>query len=122
MMHRLRQLATSSFAAVLALIALNVAICWPLFHIEYIDHFNSIEGSVIAISRYMTAHWGDFSWFPLWHCGMPFQDTYVPLLQTVVAITATLGKMSAAHAYHVVVGVAYVLGPVTLYFMALRLG
>src|SRR5689334_19005075 len=121
-MRRLQQFASSTLAAVLVLTALNVAICWPLFHIEYIDHFNSIEGSFIAISRFITRHWGDFSWFPLWHCGMPYQDTYVPLLHMVVAIAATLAKTSVAHAYHVVIALAYALGPGTLYLMAVRLG
>jgi hypothetical protein len=37
-----------------------------------------VEGYFIAIARYISGHWGDFSWFPLWHCGMPYQDTYVP--------------------------------------------
>src|SRR5262245_28142176 len=102
-MRRLQQLASSRLAAALVLTALNVAICRPLFDIEYIDHFNSIEGSFIAISRFLTRHWSDFSWFPLWHCGMPYQDTYVPLLHLVVAIAAALGKMTVAHAYHVVI-------------------
>ncbi len=122
MMRRLQQLANSSLAAVLVLTALNLAICRPLFQIEYIDHFNSIEGAFIAIPRYIASHWDGFSWFPLWQCGMPFQNTYVPMLHLVVAIAATLGKVSAARAYHIVVAVTYSLGPATLYLMAVRLG
>src|SRR5712671_1066339 len=65
---------SSHIAAVIVLTALNAAICWRLFKTEYIDHFNSNEGSAIAIARYMSSHWGQFSWWPLWHCGMPYQD------------------------------------------------
>jgi hypothetical protein len=108
--------------AVLLLTTLNVAICWRLFKTEYTDHFGSIEGAFISIARYLSTHWTDHAWWPLWHCGMPFQDTYVPLLHAVVAAVATVAKISAACAYHIVTGAAYALGPVTLYLMAVRLG
>ena len=92
--------ALQSAAAALALAALNLAICWRLIQAEYTDHFSSIEGSFIAIARYLSKHWRDSSWWPLWHCGMPYQDTYVPLLPLTVAATASLAHISAAHAYH----------------------
>jgi len=53
---------------------------------------------------------------------MPFQNTYVPLIHLVVAAVASLAKISAAHAYHVVTGVAYSLGAATFFLMAMRLG
>jgi len=115
-------MARSHIPAVFLLTALNLAVCWRLFQVEYMDEFGSIEGSFIAIARYVSRHWGDFSWFPLWHCGMPFQDTYVPVLHMMVAIAASLGKISAARAYHGVTGVTYALGPATVYWMAVRMG
>jgi hypothetical protein len=121
-MVRLRSSKLGDAAAFVLLTALNLAICWRLFKVEYTDHFSSIEGSFIAIARYLSRHWGDASWWPLWHCGMPYQDTYVPLLHAVVAAVAWLGHLSAARAYHGVVGVTYALGAVTLYFMASHLG
>src|SRR5438477_3350371 len=96
---------TSHIAAVILLTALNTAICWRLFKTEYIDHFDSNEGSAIAIARYISSHWGQFSWWPLWHCGMPYQDTYVPLLHMAVAVFASLAHIPAARAYHAVVGI-----------------
>jgi hypothetical protein len=104
------------------LTGLNLSICWRFFRIEWTNHFSSIEGSFIAIARHISRHWGDFSWWPLWHCGMPYRETYVPLLHLLTAATATLGHMSAAHAYHTVIGAIYVFGPATLYLMAVRLG
>jgi hypothetical protein len=112
----------SAIPPVLALTALNLAICWRLFKVEYTNNFASIEGAFIAMARYMSSHWGDFSWWPLWHCGMPYQDTYVPLLHLVVAITVSLGHLSAGRAYHSVIGATYALGPAMLYLMAVRLG
>ncbi len=112
----------SNLSAVLVLTALNLSISWRLLKIEYTNAFSSVEGYFIAIARYISGHWGDFSWFPLWHCGMPYQDTYVPLLHMVVAATAGLGHIPAARAYHGVVGVTYALGAPALYWMAVRLG
>lgn len=109
-------------AAMLALTALNLSISWRLLKIEYINQLASVDGFFIGIARYISTHWSDFSWFPLWHCGMPYQDTYVPLLHLVVAATASLAHVSAARVYHGVTGVVYALGPPALYWMAIRLG
>ena len=109
-------------AALIALAALNLSISWRLFKIEYINQLASVDGFFIGIARYVAAHWGDFSWFPLWHCGMPYQDSYVPLLHLVVAAISSLAHLSAARAYHLVVGVTYALGAPALYWMAVRLG
>ena len=111
-----------NISAFLLLTALNLSICWRLFKVEYSANFASIEGSFIAIARYVSRHWGGFSWWPLWHCGMPYQDTYVPLLHLAVASTASLMHLSAARAYHGVTGMMYALGPGTLYLVAVRLG
>ena len=106
----------------MALFGLNLAITWRLFEAEYTTQFSSIDGSFIAIARYLSKHWGDSAWWPLWHCGMPYQDTYVPLLHLVVAAVASLGHIPAARAYHEAVAVAYSMGPPALYLMAVRLG
>lgn len=111
----------TAFAA-LGLFVLNLSICWRLFKIELTTNFSSIEGAFIAIARYISGHWGHFSWWPMWHCGMPYQDTYVPLLHLVVGTVAYAGHLSAARAYHSVTGISYALGPVTLYLLAMRLG
>jgi hypothetical protein len=117
-----RRRALSTPAACLALTALNLSISWRLLKVEYINQFGSVKGYFISLARYISGHWGDSSWFPLWHCGMPFQDTYVPLLHLVVAATASLGHISAGRAYHGVTGVAYASGAPALYWRAVRLG
>jgi hypothetical protein len=108
--------------AAATLFLLNIWICWRLLRFEYTRQFSSVEGFFIAMARYISTHWGGFSWWPLWHCGMPYQDTYVPLLHLVVAAVASMTKMPAARAYHVVTGIAYSLGAVMLFPMARRLG
>jgi hypothetical protein len=117
-----KRTARSHIPPTLLLLALNLAICWRLFKVEYTISFSSIEGFFIGIARYISTHWGDFSWWPLWHCGMPYQNTYVPLLHLIVAATAALAHLPPARAYHAVIGMTYALGPPALYLMAVRLG
>src|ERR1700733_13184343 len=103
------------------LFLLNAYVCRGLFAIEYLRHMGSIEGVYIGLSRWAMAHWGDLSWFPLWYGGVPYQNTYLPLLHSMVALTAWTRGISPAHASHWVTAVMYCLGPGTLYALALRL-
>jgi len=112
----------ADIGAAILLYALNVFVAWRLFFAEYTPHFNSVEGAFIGLARYMSRHLGHWSWYPIWNCGMPFQDTYVPLLHLAVALTSMATGASAAHAYHMVTAAVYCLAPVTFYFMARGLG
>jgi hypothetical protein len=105
----------------LALLALNVYFTKELFTIEYTQYMGSIEAAFISISRYMLDNWRDLSWFPLWYGGIPFQNTYPPLLHAIVAVTAGIFRISPALAHHVITACMYCAGPVSLYFLAVRL-
>ena len=105
----------------LAIFALNAYFARNLFTLEYSRHMGSIEAAYIAISRYMIANWRDLTWFPLWYGGIPFQNTYPPLLHASVATAATIFGLTPAHAYHLITAIFYSLGPVTLYWFALHL-
>ena len=74
----------------LALFALNVYIARNLFALEYSQYMGSIEAAYISISRYMLENWRDLTWFPLWYGGIPFQNTYPPLLHALVAVLPPL--------------------------------
>ena len=103
------------------LFLMNAYVCRGLFGMEYLRHMGSIEAAYIGISRYMLAHWRDFSWFPLWYAGIPAQNTYPPLLHWMVALAALLRGISPAHAHHWVTAIFYCLGPVALFALTLRL-
>src|SRR5580658_6601216 len=96
--------ARTHYPAIGVLAAWNAWICWRLFTLDYINQFASIDGDFVSIARYLSRHWGDHAWWPLWHLGMPFEDTYVPLLHLMVAALATATRISAVHAYHIAVG------------------
>ncbi len=103
------------------LFGMSFYVCRDLFHVEYLRHMGSIEGAYIGISRYAMAHWRDLTWFPLWYEGIPYQNTYPPLLHLGVALIACVRGISAAHAYHWTIALAYCLGPVTLFALVRRL-
>jgi hypothetical protein len=101
-----------------ALFALNAAICWRLFGIEYLDDFQSNEGSWITFATFLRQYWPHVSWFPWFDAGMPFENTYLPGVSGIVALFSLIGRCSPAHAFHFVAALTYSLGPVTLFLFA----
>ena len=112
----------SVWLSALGLFLLNAVIVRELFVTEFTIHMGSIEASFIAISRYVTQHWFDFSWFPLWYGGVPYQNTYPPLLHLTVAAVSTMAGVSPGHAYHFVTATMYCLGALTLFWLVIKLG
>ncbi len=110
---------TLLFAALLFL--LNLWIAMDLVTAEYIDQMGSIEATHITIARWALEHWPNLSWFPLWYNGVPYQNTYNPLHHLIVAAVAGLIGITPALAYHAVTAFFYAFGPVTLFWLALRL-
>jgi hypothetical protein len=105
----------------LGIVVANVYVCRELFRIEYLRHMGSIEGAYFGISRYAMAHWPDLRWFPPWYDGIPYQNSYPPMLHWVVAVVAWIAGLSAARGHHLVTAVAYCLGPVTVGAVGWRL-
>jgi len=91
---------TQSLVLAALLFLINAYVCRGLFAMEYLRHMGSIEAAYIGISRYMLAHWHDYSWFPVWYAGIPAQNTYPPLLHWIVALVALLRGISPVHSHH----------------------
>jgi hypothetical protein len=120
-MPRFRE-AFRTAAAGLALFSINAGLVWRLFRIPYTQYMGSIEAAYIGLARYIVAHFPHLTWFPLWYGGIPYPDTYPPLLHFTVAGVAAAARISPALAYHIVTAVFYALGPVTVFWAAWRLG
>ncbi len=103
------------------LVAVNLAVAWPLFFVEYVEYPESITGLWVSLARYFRHNWPDLGWYPLWGGGMPFAATYQPLLHALAGAVATLADWSPARAFHVALATLYVLGPVTLFLLLHRL-
>ena len=105
----------------LFLFCLNAYLCRELFVTEFTQHMGSIESTFIALARYVMEHPWELTWFPWWYGGIPYQNTYSPLLHLSVAAVASVAGISAPLSYHAVTAAAYCLGPVTLFWMGSRL-
>jgi hypothetical protein len=105
----------------LAIVWLNAYICRQVFFIEYTGKMNSMHGFWIAIAKLAGEHWYRPTWWPYWYNGMPFEYTYAPLVPGLTAAIARLSGFSAAHAFQIVSGSVYCLGPAALFLMARQL-
>ena len=114
--------AIAAFFPVLFLFGLNAWICWRLFHTEYLDQMQSIEGAFLSLATYIERHWPRYDWFPEWYAGMPFVRTYQPVLHYTVALVSKALGLSPASAYHLIIATTYSLGAVTFYYLARALG
>ncbi|MBX9602871.1 MAG: hypothetical protein K2X35_17840 [Bryobacteraceae bacterium] len=105
----------------LLLFLVNAYVCRELFTTEWLDQMGSIEGAYIAIARYAAANFPDLTWFPPWYGGVPYQNTYPPLLHAIVALVSWAGGISPALAYHAVIAFFFCAGPAAVYWLAWRL-
>ena len=111
-----------TLACCVALFALNAYLTLPLFHTDYTRQMGSIEAAYIGLARYAAKHLGDLGWFPLWYGGIPYPDTYPPLLHWLCALVIALAGANPGLAHHFVTATVFALGPVTVFWMAWRLG
>ena len=117
---RSERLKTAAAAAAIA--ALNAALAWRLFALAYTREMGSIEAAFIGLARYVRDHFPHLGWFPLWYGGVPYPDTYPPLLHWIVALVAAAGRVSPGLAYHAVTAAVFALAPAALFWAAWRLG
>src|SRR5450759_3951893 len=92
------------------LFALNAYITPLLFRTAYTAQMGSIEAAFIGLARYASQHWNDMGWFPLWYGGIPYPDSYPPLLHWIGGLVITLAGVSPGLAYHFVTATVYSLG------------
>jgi hypothetical protein len=111
---------TAACAALLVLV--NALVTARLFRIHYSGEMGSIEAVFIGLARYIRDHFPDLHWFPLWYGGIPYPDTYPPLLHFLVAAAGALFRIDSGLAYHAVVATVYALAPAALFWTAWRLG
>jgi hypothetical protein len=99
------------------LVLLASALVWPLFRLEYLNNWPSIESTFIADARMLADRLPHPGWQPLWYCGTRFDYIYPPALRYGTALLAKLGGVSTAWAYHFYTGALYVFGIAAVYWM-----
>jgi len=90
----------------------------PLFRVEYLNYWGSIESTFIGDARMLREHLLHPAWQPLWYCGTRFDYIYPPALRYGTALISLAGGISTARAYHIYTAFFYVLGIVGVYFLA----
>ncbi|MGP8243409.1 MAG: hypothetical protein ACLQVN_02700 [Bryobacteraceae bacterium] len=94
---------------------LTAILIWPLFRIEYLDNWGSIDSTFIATARFLREHWPHSRWMPLWYCGTRFDYLYPPVLPYGTALLSALFQVSTARAYHLYTALFYCLGTAGTY-------
>lgn len=103
------------------IVAINLIVAHKLFAVSYTAYLKSNEGSFIALSRHIAEGGWGLGWWPLWDNGVPFQNTYIPGLPLLVGAIVKLTGGDVSIVYHRVTATIFMLAPLTVYLMALKL-
>lgn len=93
----------------------------PLFRLDYLDNWQSIESTFIADARMIAEHFPHPGWQPLWYCGTRSDYVYPPALRYGTVLISRLGHLLPARAYHVYIAAFYVIGILSVYWLV-RIG
>ena len=96
---------------------LTCVLIFPLFILEYLVNWGSIESKTIADSRMLRENFPHIGWQPLWYCGTRFDYIYPPAVRYGTALVSWLLHLSIAHAYHLYIAVVYALGIAGVYWL-----
>jgi hypothetical protein len=114
-----KRLATPLLAA--AILAGNLWLNGPLFMEGELPFRGSIEGGYAAMARFVAGHPNPWGWNPLQYCGLPTQFLYLPGLPYLTALAVHIvPHASPAYVYRVIASFVACLGPVIVFFFALR--
>ena len=103
----------------LLLTLLGIALIGPVFKVKYLDNWSSIESTFIADARMLAGSLPHPNWQPLWYCGTRFDYIYPPAVRYGTALIALLGHASTAKGYHIYIGLLYVFGLVSVYWLVM---
>ena len=95
--------------------AANFYVCARIFKISIFGGLYSIEGVHIALAKAIESGTGDF--FRHWYTGIPYPNTYPPLMPSIVGTLSRWLVHDTGLAYHIVCGIFYCLGPVALFLL-----
>lgn len=101
-----------------AIYALTVGLIFPLFRLNYLANWGSIECTFIADARLLQENWLQHLWQPAWYLGTRSDYVYPPGLRYGPAILSWLLDVTPAHAYHICIALIYAFGIVAVYLWA----
>ncbi len=113
----MRSRATAALCAAV-IFGLNAYLIRQVCFLEFTGKTNSMQGFWIAIARLAGEHWWKPSWWPYWSGGMPFENTYAPLVPGLMALIARATDIPHGQAFHIVAALAFCLGPLAVFALA----
>jgi hypothetical protein len=99
------------------LFLLTALLIKPLFKLDYLDNWSSIEGTFVSDSRFLRDHLPHPGWQPLWYCGTRFDYIYPPAIRYGPALISRYAHVSVARGHHFYTAVLYALGIVAVYWL-----
>ncbi len=97
--------------------ALSAFLILPLFRMEYMENWGSIESTFIADGRMLRDRGMHALWQPNWYLGTRFDYIYPPALRYATAALSKWLKVSTARSYHLYTATMYCLGIVGVYWL-----
>jgi len=89
----------------------------PLFKLGFTDKWGSVEGAIISDARFLSDHWPNPSWQPLWYAGARFDSLFPPAVRYGTVAIAKVSRVPVVRAYHIYLAVFYCLGIASVYFL-----
>ncbi len=99
----------------LILFVLAGVLVFPVFRLQHMNNWASIESTFIADGRMFADGWPHHLWQPRWYTGTRSDYVYPPGLRYAVALLYGAAHMNPAHAYHVAIGLLYAFGIAGVY-------
>lgn len=97
--------------------ALSAFLIWPLFRMDYMENWASIESTFISDGRMLRDRGMEANWQPYWYLGTRFDYVYPPALRYGTAALSKWLDVSTARGYHIYTATLYCLGIVGIYWM-----
>jgi hypothetical protein len=97
--------------------ALSAFLIWPLFRMEYMENWGSIESTFIADGRMLRERGPHAAWQPNWYLGTRFDYVYPPALRHGTAALSKWLDVSTARSYHIYTAIMYCLGIAGIYWL-----
>lgn len=99
---------------------INYAIIGSWFGKNGPANIGSIEVSYVSMGKFLTEH-GLKTWAPFWYLGFPFHVFYTPLLPIFEYFLHIAVKMPLWESYRYLTGLAYILGPISVFLLVWQL-
>jgi hypothetical protein len=87
----------------------------PLFRLDYMDRWISMESTYVGDVRFLAEHWPHPRWQPLWYGGTRFDYLFPPVMRYAPAALVRVFNLLPARAYHLAAALFYCAGIVGMY-------